>query len=153
VDNFIPPLLDTFRPPLTTPSKNKNSDSESLFPILLGGALTLMGVIITAIWTTRNEARRAKFEWGKLLFERYEMQYRDFIIGLAGTTNPEQIKVYFKRMNDSAFIPNHLRTSVKETIVMLENEKNDSERIKIRDELLDKYEMFMQEPWRPGPKR
>jgi hypothetical protein len=136
-----------------TPSKNKNSDFGSLLPTFLGGALTLMGGIITAIWTTRNEARRAKFEWGKLIFERYEKQYRDFIIGLAGTTNPEQIEAYLKRMNESAYIPNHLRTSVEETIDMLENEMNDSERIKIRNELLDKFEMFMQEPWRPGPKQ
>jgi len=138
---------------LGSSSKEANSGSGDLLPTLVGGALTLIGGIIAAIWTSRNEAKRAQFEWGKFLFEHYEKSYRDFMTGLRGTINANLIKDYSKRLNDSAFVPGYLRTKVMETIWMLESNIEESEKKAARDNLLIDFERFMQEPWELGPKQ
>lgn len=134
---------------LKNPCDDATSNFKDLLPIIVGGSLTLIGVLFAAFFDARRESARAKFEWGKFLFERYEQYYREFIIGLTGTLNANQIKEYFKRLNDSAFVTNNLRTKVNETLNVLESNASTDEKKIARDNLLYDFEQFMQKPWGP----
>ena len=55
--------------------EDHSNSNSSMISTLLGGLLTILGGILTAIWNNRNESRKSKFEWGKFLFEKYEKHY------------------------------------------------------------------------------
>lgn len=118
-----------------------------LLPAIFGSGITLISVFVAAFLAARRESARAKFEWGKFLFERYEQYYREFMLGLAGTLNADQVNEYFKRLSKSAFVPNHLRTKVKKTINELESGISTDQKKITRDNLLNEFERFMENPW------
>lgn len=118
-----------------------------LLPAIFGSGITLISVFVAALLAARRESAKAKFEWGKFLFERYEQYYREFMLGLAGTLNADQINEYFKRLSKSAFVPNHLRTKVKKTINELESDISTDQKKITRDNLLNEFERFMENPW------
>jgi len=124
-----------------------SSKFEVLLPAIVGGFLALIGVFVASLFTAMRESNRTKFEWGKFLFERYEQYYREFMFGLAGTLNANQIKEYFKRLDNSAFVPNNLRTKVKDTLIVLESATGTEQKRVTRDNLLYDFEAFMQKPW------
>lgn len=129
---------------LNSSSYESNFFINILLPAILGSGITLISVFITAILAERREKARAKFEWGKFLFENYEQHYRDFISGMAGTLNGDQINEYFKRLSKSAFIPSYLRTKVMETIRELKSDISTSQKQILRDNLLNEFEQFIE---------
>jgi hypothetical protein len=118
-----------------------------LLPAILGSVITLIGVLVAAFLAARRESARAKFEWGKFLFEHYEQDYRVFKSRLEGTLNADQINEYFKQLSESAFVPKHLRTKVKEGINVLESDVSIDQKKIARDNLLNEFEQFMENPW------
>lgn len=132
---------------LKNPCNDASSDLIYIWPVVVGSLLTLVGVFMTAFFTSRRESARAKFEWGKVLFERYEQHYREFMLALASTSNADQIKEYYIRLEKSAFVPNDLRTKVDKTLNELESNISSDQKIAVRDNLLRDFEQFMQKPW------
>ena len=130
---------------LKSPCNGASSDSTR--PFIVGSILTLVSVLVTALFTARRESARAKFEWGKVLFERYEQHYREFMLGLRNTSNAEQIKEYYQRLENSAFIPNDLRIKVNKTLDELRSNISSDQKKTLRDNLLRDFEEFMQKPW------
>ena len=120
---------------------------EVLLPVVVGGLLTLIAVVVTSFLASRREYTRAKFEWGKFLFERYEQYYREFMRSIAGTVNADQISEYFKRLNNSAFVPSHLAKKAKETLRILDSNASAGQKVTARDSLLHDFELFLQKPW------
>ena len=132
---------------IKSPYNNASSDLKNMWPAVIGSVLTLVGVLVAAFFTSRRESARAKFEWGKVLFERYESQYRDFMLGLASTSNADQIKEYYNRLEKSAFVPNDLRIKFDKTLNELESNISSERKKTVRDDLLRDFEQFMQKPW------
>lgn len=133
--------------------KNSKSNIISIFkgliPIMIGGLLTLLGVIITAFFAEKRESSNRKFQWAKMLFSHYEQSYREFISGLSGTISASQIKEYFRRLSTSAFIPNHLRKKIEEFIVLVESDADVKKKKEERENLLDNLDKFVKKPWEP----
>lgn len=130
---------------LKSPCNGASSDLTR--PVIVGSVLTLVGVLVAALFTARRDSARAKFEWGKVLFERYEQHYREFMLGLASTSNADQIKEYYNRLENLAFIPNDLRTKVNKTLNELGSNISGDRKKTVRDNLLRDFEQFMQKPW------
>jgi len=129
------------------PCNGVSSDLNNLWPAVVGSVLTLVGVLVAAFFTSRRESARAKFEWGKVLFERYEQHYREFMLGLANTSNAEQIKEYYNRLEKIAFVPNDLRIKVNKTLIELNGNISGEQKKTLCDNLLHDFDEFMQNPW------
>jgi hypothetical protein len=122
---------------------------STFLPSIIGGMLTLLGVLVTNFLTRSRESARAKFEWGKFLFEKYEEHYREFILGLEGTLDPKIIKNYYKRLNTKAFIPSYLKKSINDTLNVLESKVDINQKKIAHGDLLYDLDQFMQNPWNP----
>ncbi len=129
---------------LKSSSYGYSSFFNVLLPAIFGSVITLISVFVAAFLAERRESARAKFEWGKSLFERYEQYYREFVSGMAGTLDGDQINEYFKRLSKSALVPNHLRTKVMEAISVLKSDVSTDQKQIARDNLLNEFEQFME---------
>lgn len=138
-------LVKVFK--LGAPESEHGMSWETIIPAIAGGGLTLVGVLVASVFASRRETAKANFEWGKFLFERYGECYREFIGGLTGTLNGGQIREYFKRLNDSAFVPNYLKREVDEACTKLECGGEAEDKIAARDALLHEFEEFIKKPW------
>jgi len=134
---------------LNVQSQQQQSKSilEIVVPGIVGGLLALAGVLITAIWASKRESARTRFEWGKVLFERYEQHYREFIRSAEGTQNASQVRQYRERLYASAHVPASLREKVDHTLRVLEGTANTEQKNRAHHDLLREFEEFMQMPW------
>lgn len=129
---------------LKSSSYGNSSYLKVLLPAIFGSMITLISIVVTSFLATKRESVRAKFEWGKFLFECYEQYYQQFISAVAGTLDANQINEYFRRLNKSAFVPNHLRLKVKETSNTLKSAISIDQKEIARDNLLKEFEQFVE---------
>jgi hypothetical protein len=122
---------------------------EFLLPTIIGGALALLGSIITSFWNERSERKKSKFEWAKFLIDKYENNYLDFKKTISGTTSAMRIKDSYDILIETSFVPRSLQVSIEDAIEQLKAEGiSDEEKTGIRNRLLDEFEKFILNPWR-----
>lgn len=126
----------------------EKSPYEFLLPTLIGGALAILGSLITSYWNDRSQSRRSKFEWGKSLFEKYEKNYLDFKKTISGTTSAMRIEGDYRLLLGSSYVPRSLQISIEEAIDRLKEESlTDEEKKDVQNGLLDEFEKFIRNPW------
>jgi hypothetical protein len=90
-------------PPVKTPSS---------LTTLLGAISGVVGVIIGAalahFFTRRRERMRASFEWRKMLYERREPAYLDFLDSWDLSISPQIFEQQFRRLKSRAVVPTSL---------------------------------------------
>src|SRR5207244_4405586 len=72
-----------------------NSAIASLIPALLSLAGVLIGALLVHLFSKRRDLARSRFEWGKMLFDKYEGKYRAFLYNWGGTPSAELLESEF----------------------------------------------------------
>lgn len=129
--------------------KVANTQNHEIFqafgPVLGGGIAALAGTLVAAALTARRERARARFEWSKFLFGRYEAQYRQFFRFAGGTLDPVQIKSLFDQLDSNALVTPPMRCLVDEAVRRLSSCQA-TDRAVIRDALLSDLMRFVADP-------
>jgi hypothetical protein len=129
------------------PIGNNETKDNSLYSTIVGGLLAISGGFLIALWNSRNESKRMKFEWRKFLFEKYEKNYRDFIKDLDEISSVTQLEKNYQQLLASSFIPLSLKTQTENAIKSLKDESlNDVEKSRIRVNLVNSFAKFIQDP-------
>jgi hypothetical protein len=68
----------------------------------------VVGAVISHIATQRRDSRRATFEWQKMLFDKYEGAYREFLLSESEQPTRLMLIQAFDRLRAAAVIPDHV---------------------------------------------
>jgi hypothetical protein len=133
------------------------SKPDSMWPVLLPAIGTLVGGIFGAwlinLFTEHREQARARFEWSKMLFEKYEKGYRDFLRNWQGSTNRVVLETQFAALQENSLVPRAITELYKNTVSTLENAASgDEEKERSCSALQQAIDRFLQEPWYFAPR-
>jgi hypothetical protein len=131
--------------PEIRPSRHPWSGSVPAAAFSLAGVA--LGAGLTAYWTAQREHRRNKFEWSKMLYERYEQSIRQFVVSWSGSTSAVLLRAQFERLRQSAWIPRQIEESYHATYGILASGASDDEKRQAADRLRDAFDNYIRRPW------
>jgi hypothetical protein len=141
------PILIIQRNDINPKNLNEDSGNNIIISSILGGILALLGAIIVSHYNSKKEVLRLEYNWKKHFFEKYEQNYHIFINSISGLTSSDEIQKHYQKLNSDALIPEHVQKNILKNLDDLKSAKTVEERIKIRNELINKIKKFMQNPW------
>jgi hypothetical protein len=129
-----------------------SAKKDTIWPTLIPVISSLVGAILGAwllnYYTSQRERSRARFEWSKMLFEKYELAYRDFLRGWANSPIPLVLETQFNALQDNSLVPPSIITAYNGTFALLSDDNvSDLEKQKACDRLRESVDHFMREPW------
>lgn len=130
-----------------------SSKTGIVWPTIIPAIISLVGVAIGAclvnFFTSRRERDRTRFEWSRMLFEKYEKAYRNFLNGWGGAPSATLLKKHFDVLEANSFVPFTIIEAYKKTYEVL----SDSESSNIQKEEACKRfwqsldDFIMCQPW------
>jgi hypothetical protein len=132
---------------LTTLSKDVNAWSQVISPLLsIFGIIT--GAWLVHLFTKWRDRQRALFDWSKMLFERYEKAYRDFLTGWGGIPSATVLETQFKILQHDSLVPSRIINEYNKTFSVLSHSQN-SEAIKLESCQIfqEAINRFLSQPW------
>jgi hypothetical protein len=120
----------------------------------LGAAvLSLIGVLLGAFLghflTAKRELARSKFDWRKMVYERYEEAYVSFLSGWASSTNVRVLEEQFELLMSKAPVPAGVIRVYRDVRTKLADTGSTSEEKRSAADLLyGRVGDFMTAPWR-----
>src|SRR6185503_14639352 len=102
--------------------------SSLLIPILTGifNVCTAFGGALIGAWivnkyTQSREMAKNKFEWSKMLFEKYEGAYRTFLKGWDGSPSSIVLESQFDTMRSNSLVPVAIEKAYDELLAALKS--------------------------------
>jgi hypothetical protein len=125
---------------------------ESIVPLFapVGGTLlgTMLGAWLLDHFSRRRERDRAKFDWSRMLFEKYEKGYRDFLREWAGVASSLILSRQFELLKENCLVPASIADAYNQTLAVV---SSDNELVTKKEEacasLRSVIEAFFREPW------
>lgn len=126
--------------------------SSSPWPLLLPIISTLVGGILGAwlvnFFTGRREKARSDFEWSKMVFEKYESSFRQFLAGWKDLSSGHSLKTEYDILIGNAHVPLRIRAGYERTFAALTDQtKPESDRKAAGQKFKDSVEQFMKKPF------
>jgi hypothetical protein len=125
---------------------------ESILPLFapVGGTLlgTMLGAWLLDHFSSRRERERAKVDWSRMLFEKYEKGYRDFLREWGGVSSSLILSRQFEVLKENCLVPAFIAEAYNQTWAVVSSDKEVAAR---KDEacasLRSVIENFFREPW------
>jgi hypothetical protein len=127
---------------------NKDSMLPMLIPVLSGLVGAIVGAWVVNFFTNRRERARYQFEWSKMLFEKYEKAYRDFLRNWRGTQSVLVLQTQFSSLQENSIVPRNMINLYDEVVSILKSStstQRDKEGACSR--LMDGVHEFIKRPW------
>ena len=126
----------------------QTSHWPSVIPAIISLVSSAVGGWLTHLFTTRRERRRTEFDWGKMIFERYEKGYLSFLNGWRGFPNADILRREFQALQATCFVPTRIATIYEETINLLsDTNASDIQKADACKSLRDAIDQFITKPW------
>ena len=137
------------RPPIT----KKDTLWPTILPVISGLIGTLVGAWVANCFASRREEERARFEWSKVLFEKYEKAYRDFLRKWGMSTSSRVLTTQFDLFQENALVPLEIRDAFERTYIILSNSSAtvDEKQVSCAN-LYQTVERFIRETWHQASK-
>jgi hypothetical protein len=124
----------------------------SMWPILLPVLSSLIGATLGAwlvsFFSSKRERSRARFEWSKMLFEKYEKSYREFLRNWGNSISPMVLRTQFETLESTSLVPNSIRDMYDKTLMTLSSDgASDVEKHLASSNLRQTVARFMEQPW------
>lgn len=117
----------------------------------IGG--TLLGARITNSYAEKREAARSSYEWSKMLFEKYEAAYRDFLYNWGGSTDPDFLRTNFNQLRRDSLVPQSIADAYAAAAAAFSGDQPKGEREQAGVLLRRAVEDFMKRPWYGDPQQ
>jgi hypothetical protein len=111
---------------------------------LLGG---LLGAFVTSLFSLNKERLTAQLQWSRFLVEHYDAPYRTFLTNCAGMVDANALKNQFTQLDETALVPDRLRTLITTGIQAVENQADAAKKQQTRDEFLRQVRSQLLEPF------
>lgn len=111
----------------------------------LGGAL--LGAWIVNRYTQSREMAKNKFEWSKMLFEKYESAYRAFLKGWDGSSSSMVLESQFDTMRSNSLLPVAIEKAYGELLTTLKSSSSPTQKNKACEAFRDEFGKFVSNPW------
>ncbi len=121
--------------------------ASAAVPVALGAFIGLLGVLITSLFNFSKERLTAQLQWNRFLVEHYDTQYRLFLTRCAGVVEANALKTIFTQLEDTALVPNRIRTVIATGIKAVEVESDAGKKRVARDRLLTQLRSELLEPF------
>ncbi|WP_439583207.1 hypothetical protein [Dyadobacter bucti] len=107
------------------PSSNDESIFKLIFPTVASVIGIIIGAILLHIFTNIREKSRAKFDWKKIIFDKYEQAYISFLHDWQESQSPTLLETHFDKLTKNAIVPFNIVTQYKKTIATLQDTNSD----------------------------
>jgi len=111
--------------------------------LTLVASLTTVGLGYLNAYITNRENR--KFDWGKVLWNKYEKEYLEFIRLVRASSDQNIIDNGYQTLSKSALIPQIIAKEIEEYLNTLRTKPDDVE--KKRNEILEILSNYTNQPW------
>jgi hypothetical protein len=130
------------------PSPPQASSWPSIIPAIISLAGVAVGGWLTHLFTFRRERRRTEFDWGKMLFERYEKGYLLFLNGWRGFPNADILRRQFQDLQATCFVPARIANIYEQTMhMLLDGQTSDLQKENACKSLRESIDQFITKPW------
>jgi len=111
----------------------------------LGGAL--LGAWIVNKYTQNREMAKNKFDWSKMLFEKYEGAYRTFLRGWNGSPSSIVLESQFDTMKSNSLVPVTIEKAYSELLTTLKSESSPIQKTEACEAFRHEFDKFVSNPW------
>jgi hypothetical protein len=126
--------------------KKPSGLSISALPAISSLIGAIIGAWLLHSFSTRRERNRAGFEWGKMVFEKYEKPYRYFLRRWNASTSSSILETEFEDLQNEALVSQEIKQSYRTTLQILRNgTSSESERQTACETLYRVIESFFRE--------
>lgn len=118
---------------------------SSFIPLITSIIGILIGALLTHYLLRRRERIRSRFEWKKLIFEKYEKDYREFLAEWNGDQSYILLKEKFNRLRTNAIIPSSILKAYNKTYAILTDDRSE-EKESVCKKLMDQISDYIHNP-------
>ncbi len=128
----------------TTPKASFGASSIAPLASLLG---VFLGAALAHVFVTKQAVTRAGFEWSKMLFERYESAYRQFLATWGGVPSAVLLEGQFSTLRANALVPLTTIRLYEKAISILRSGASATDKQNACDQLVAGIHSQLSKPW------
>jgi hypothetical protein len=129
------------------PAREAGHWSDLIVPAAFSLGGVIIGAGLSAYWTAKRESARTNFDWSRMLYERYEASFREFMSVWQGSQSAGVLKTQFERLREKTWLPRDLEDAYRTTYAILSSSAQEEKKSAAARSFRDALDLYMARPW------